>query len=180
MITILVEKEWDPTQGSTYLFKVLSWKFILLQPYVRWIKMKTYSPTNFPSPQDNLFPKTTEKKFIVWNYHFSGRTTIYLFEFSNINCRIKYMFQVNNGTTRRRSGVFIVKGTLSGLRQFLATESPLKVMKNAFYSTRKLFSFSRYWRFWLEFLVIYQMAWLKRYGLLQILWRHSLVKKKQL
>ena len=29
------------------------------------------------------------------------------------------------------------KGTLSGLRQFLATESPLKMMKNAFYFTSK-------------------------------------------
>ena len=27
------------------------------------------------------------------------------------------------------------KGTLSGMRQFLATEGPLKVMKNAFYFT---------------------------------------------
>ena len=29
------------------------------------------------------------------------------------------------------------KDALSGLRQFLATESPLKVMKNAFYFTLK-------------------------------------------
>ena len=29
------------------------------------------------------------------------------------------------------------KGTLSGLRQFLATESPLKIKKNAFYFTSK-------------------------------------------
>ena len=28
-----------------------------------------------------------------------------------------------------------IKGALSGLRQFLATESPLKIMKNAFYFT---------------------------------------------
>ena len=31
--------------------------------------------------------------------------------------------------------VITVKGTLLGLRQFLATESPLKMMKNAFYFT---------------------------------------------
>ena len=30
-----------------------------------------------------------------------------------------------------------VKGTLSGLRQFLAADSPLKMMKNAFYLTSK-------------------------------------------
>ena len=31
----------------------------------------------------------------------------------------------------------ILKGPLSGLRQLLATESPLKMMKNAFYFTSK-------------------------------------------
>ena len=30
-----------------------------------------------------------------------------------------------------------LKGALSGLRQFLATESPLKMMENAFYFTSK-------------------------------------------
>ena len=30
-----------------------------------------------------------------------------------------------------------IKGTLSGLRQFLTHESPLKMMKNAFYFTLK-------------------------------------------
>ena len=34
------QKQW---QGSTYLFEVLSWKFILSQPYVEWIKMKAYT-----------------------------------------------------------------------------------------------------------------------------------------
>ena len=32
---------------------------------------------------------------------------------------------------------FEIKGALSGLRQSLATESPLKMMKNAFYFTPK-------------------------------------------
>ena len=32
---------------------------------------------------------------------------------------------------------FSIKGALSGLRQFLAAESPLKMMKNAFYITLK-------------------------------------------
>ena len=31
----------------------------------------------------------------------------------------------------------IIKGALSGLRRFLATEDPLKMMKNAFYITSK-------------------------------------------
>ena len=30
-----------------------------------------------------------------------------------------------------------IKGAISGLRQFLATESPLKMMKNGFYFTLK-------------------------------------------
>ena len=33
----------------------------------------------------------------------------------------------------------IIKGKLSGLRQFLAAESPLKMTKNAFYFTSKAF-----------------------------------------
>ena len=43
------------------------------------------------------------------------------------------------GTTVNRTSVAChgVKGALSGLRQFLAPESPLKMMKNAFYFTLK-------------------------------------------
>ena len=37
-----------------------------------------------------------------------------------------------------------LKGTLSHLRQFLATEQPLKMMENAFYFIQKLFWFSSY------------------------------------
>ena len=36
-----------------------------------------------------------------------------------------------------KSGIFF-KDALSGLRQFLATESPLKMMENAFYFTWKV------------------------------------------
>ena len=46
------------------------------------------------------------------------------------------------------------KGALSGLRQFLVIESPLRMMKNAFDSPQKLFSFSRYLSFCLDFLVM--------------------------
>ena len=34
-----------------------------------------------------------------------------------------------------RAKCLLIKGALEGLRQFLATESPLKMMKNAFYFT---------------------------------------------
>ena len=39
----MAEYPWNKTniQGSTYLFEVLSWKFIFSQPYVGWVKMKT-------------------------------------------------------------------------------------------------------------------------------------------
>ena len=40
-----------------------------------------------------------------------------------------------------------LNGTLSGLRQFLATESALKMMKNDFYSPKKFFLFWRYLNF---------------------------------
>ena len=46
------------------------------------------------------------------------------------------------------------KGSLLGLRQFMAAESPLKMMKDAFYSHQKLFLFPRYSSFCLDFLVM--------------------------
>ena len=51
-------------QGLTYLFEVLLWKFILSQPYVQWIKMKTYSPTNCSSPLDKIVLTVTEKRLL--------------------------------------------------------------------------------------------------------------------
>ena len=41
----------------------------------------------------------------------------------------------------------VVKGALSGLRQFLATESPLKMMKNAFYFILKALSVLKIFKF---------------------------------
>ena len=41
------------------------------------------------------------------------------------------------GFQERKQVVVFIKGALSDLRQFLATESPLKRMKNAFYFTLK-------------------------------------------
>ena len=39
------------------------------------------------------------------------------------------------------------KGALSGLRQFLAVESPLKMMKNAFYFTSKIIFVTEIYKF---------------------------------
>ena len=44
---------------------------------------------------------------------------------------------VNSGESNSRQLLLIVKGTLSGLRLFLANERTLKTMKNAFYITLK-------------------------------------------
>ena len=44
----------------------------------------------------------------------------------------------SNGRSSYRESIFDnFKGALSGLRPFLAAESPLKMMKNAFYFTSK-------------------------------------------
>ena len=47
-----------------------------------------------------------------------------------------------------------VKGTLSGLRQFLAAESPLKLMKNALYFTSKYVFVLKIFKFMSWYLVI--------------------------
>ena len=52
------------------------------------------------------------------------------------------------------------KGGLLGLRQFLATGSPLKLMKNAFYFILKAFLFSRYLHFTLSFWSCRKTTWL--------------------
>ena len=47
-----------------------------------------------------------------------------------------------------------LKGALSGLRQFSAAESPLKMMKNAFYFTSKALFVLKVFQFCLDFLVV--------------------------
>ena len=59
-----------------------------------------------------------------------------------------------------------LKGALSGLRQFLGTQSPLKRWKMLFISPRKLFPFSRYLNFCLDFLVMYRNALIKKIRLI--------------
>ena len=53
--------------------------------------------------------KTQQNKFIAGNYRFSVPTDIIFVQISNINSRIKCeSVKINNGSSRRRSGVFIV------------------------------------------------------------------------
>ena len=60
----------------------------------------------------------------------------------------------------------ILKGALSGLRQFLAAEAALKMMKNVFISPQKLIPFSTYLSFCLDFLVMYQNGLIKNIRLI--------------
>ena len=55
-----------------------------------------------------------------------------------------------------------VKGALSGLTQFLATEIALKMIKVLFISCQKLFLFPIYLSFFLDFLVMYQNGLIRK------------------
>ena len=52
-------------------------------------------------------------------------------------CFVKKVFQQISEINRKTPVLESLKGALSGLRQFLAIESPLKIMKNAFYLSSK-------------------------------------------
>ena len=54
------------------------------------------------------------------------------------------------------------KDALLGLRQFLATESPLKMMKNDFYFTSKALFVHKILKFCFDFLVMYQNGLIKK------------------
>ena len=58
------------------------------------------------------------------------------------------------------------KGALSGLRQFLATESPLKWWRMLFISSQKFVSFTSYLSFFLGFLVMYQNGLIRKIRLI--------------
>ena len=47
-------------------------------------------------------------------------------------------FRILRGALTKKAGFFIPWCPLPGLRQFLATESPLKMMQNVFYFTLKV------------------------------------------
>ena len=60
-----------------------------------------------------------------------------------------------------------IEGTLSSLRQFLAPESPLGLMKkNIFFFTLKLFLFSRYLIYCLDFLVMLKNSLIRKIRLI--------------
>ena len=56
----------------------------------------------------------------------------------------------------------VFKGALSGLRQFLATGSPLKLVKMLFISPQKLFLFSRCSNFCFDFFIMQKNGLIKK------------------
>ena len=60
-----------------------------------------------------------------------------------------------------------LKGPLMSLRQFLTSERPLKMMKNAFYFMLKVFLFLRYWHFCPDFLVMQENGLTRKLRLIQ-------------
>ena len=77
------------------------------------------------------------KKFIlIFIHHIRNYLSQIGLQFSNKNMAKTFLFQIKNLLD-------LFKDLLPGLRQFLATESPLRMMKNAFYFiSRTLFVFS--------------------------------------
>ena len=94
---------------------------------------------------------------VSFNLCWSGWTKL-IFSILNLTFQGKALwtgfqpnFQGNLGKQNASVKWGHIKGTLQGLRQFLATESPLKVMKNTFYfSTKPLFTLKIFkFLFWL-------------------------------
>ena len=69
------------------------------------------------------------------------------------------------------------KGTFSCLRQFLVIESSLKLMKMPFISPQKLFSFSRYLKFCLDFLLMWKNGLIRKLRLFSKLMKSQPGKK---
>ena len=59
-----------------------------------------------------------------------------------------------------------IKATLSDLRQFLATESPLIMMKNAFYFTLKILFVLKIFKFLSDFLIMHKKDLIRKIRLI--------------
>ena len=71
-----------------------------------------------------------------------------IFQEVKTKCRFSlYMFKFILKNTKDHLRLRQLKGALSGLRQFLATESPSQMMKNAFYFTIKAFFVLKIFKF---------------------------------
>ena len=86
--------------GEKYFFRILKcytgfglsfWSAVMkIQPFttLNWVKKDIIAQQIFPA-HGTIYFSVTGNKFSVWNCHFWGWTSIYLFKFNNINCRIK-------------------------------------------------------------------------------------------
>ena len=93
--------------------------------YVKWSKNKTWNFTKLLKSQIEIL---TFKKPIVKPLQKANQISRKLnMEYSRGKFRWKVSYSVDN----------LIKSTLSGMRQYLESESPLKMMKNAFYFTLK-------------------------------------------
>ena len=81
-----------------------------------------------------------------------------------IICRTKLKLQI--GVFPVNESCYVVEGAFSILQHFLATETCFKKMKNVFYITLKLFLFSRYLNFCLDFLVIQKKGFITKIRLI--------------
>ena len=70
-----------------------------------------------------------------------------VFIHKSLNCKIIHDLSKSNGIVETVKRKKKRKGTLSGLRQFLGTATPLKMLKNAFYFTSKVFFVLKIFKF---------------------------------
>ena len=92
---------------------------------------------------------------------------IYNFKGDSENANFLTQFcQVSISNEFFKSEEISLKGSISGLRTFLATESPSKIWKMFFISPQKLFLLVRYINFCFDFLVIEQNTLIRKMRLI--------------
>ena len=127
-----------------------------------------------------VFPTMTG--LMLWITSFNLCRASLLLLLSNVFLKVRVVYLKANSTilgafqcsaclvgappTCTSSTINFSKDALSGLRQFLATENPLKVMKNAFCFNSKALFFSRYLSFCHYFLFMYRNGLIKKIRLI--------------
>ena len=123
-------------QKSLYLnLKTNSWTLISSSKYVR----------------NDCIPLTLSDAWVFWLMINLTRVLIVI-NFVSKQMRDKSFleklrYHANKEITMQYFLPILLKGTLSGRREFLITESPLKMMKNAFYFTLKAIFVLKIFRF---------------------------------
>ena len=83
----------------------------------------------------------------------------------------------NNHSRSLYFRILHIKGAFSDMRHFLATNSPLKLIKNAFYFTLKTFFFSRFLNFCLDFLIMQKNGLIRKIRLISKLLMSKIAKQ---